>query len=195
MGCLCPSNDQEKNPISKLTALKSRVLTSISVNEIKISQAEKKLENLDAQIKQGENDLKQNQYSYSDAEKKNKAKKLFDLQKDRVREQKSLDSLKAYTETLKNTLSTIDSKIEELRNTQALHEGNEIMKELGTIDTSDALRQNIENVMRERQKEEENLRIMQNGNNAIMGEELGVQNEDDYLKNLLGGGTSAPPAH
>lgn len=195
MGCFCSDNTGDKNTISKLTALKSRVMTTISVNEIKISQAEKNLENLDAQIKKGENDLKQNQYSYSDTEKKNKAKKLLDLQKDRVREQKSLDSLRAYTETLKNTLSTIDSKIEELRNTQALNEGNDIMKELGNIDTSDALRQNIENVMRERQKEEENLRIMQNGNNALMGEELGVQNADDYLKNLLGGGTNAPPAY
>ena len=189
MGCLNNSSVSEKDAISKLTSLKGRVMTSIETNNIKISLAEKKIDNLDNQIKQGENDLKQNQYSYSDSEKKTIAKKLYELTKDRAREQKNLDSLRAYNETLKNNLSMLEGKIEELRNAQQINEGNELMKELNGIDTGEALKRNIENVMTERQKEEEHLRILQQGNNVI-NSDLGVTNEDDYLKQLLGNNTA-----
>ena len=51
--------------------------------------------NKDNDIKKGENDLRQNQYSYSDAEKKAKAKELLIFQQDRKRAQKRYDLLSA----------------------------------------------------------------------------------------------------
>ena len=137
------------------------------------------------QIKQGESDLKQNQYSYSESEKLNKAKKLMEIQKDRQREQKSLDSLRTYNETLKNNLNMLNSKIEEIRNTQQIQEGNDLMNELKDLDAGEALQQNLNHIMVERQKEEENIKIMQQGNNAL-DEDLAIKNPDDYLKALLG---------
>lgn len=190
MGCLC-ADDRDKDAVSKLTSLKGRVMTTIQLNDIKIAKSEKELEKIEAAIKQGENDIKQNQYSYSDSEKQTKVKKLIDLQKDRAREQKSLDALRTYNETLKNNLTMLNSKIEEVRNAQQIKEGNDLMKELGSLDTGETLRQNIENVMIENQRQEDNIKIMQNGNNAL-NSDLGIQNPDDYLKSLLGTAGAAP---
>lgn len=190
MGCLS-ADDRDNDAVSKLTSLKGRVMTTIQVNDIKIAKSEKELEKIEAAIKQGENDIKQNQYSYSDSEKQTKVKKLIDLQKDRAREQKSLDALRTYNETLKNNLTMLNSKIEEVRNAQQIKEGNDLMKELGSLDTGETLRQNIENVMIENQRQEDNIKIMQNGNNAL-NSDLGIQNPDDYLKSLLGTAGAAP---
>lgn len=190
MGCLCV-DDRDKDAVSKLTSLKGRVMTTIQVNDIKIAKSLKELEKIEAQIKQGENDIKQNQYSYSDSEKQTKVKKLIDLQKDRAREQKSLDALRTYNETLKNNLTMLNSKIEEVRNAQQIKEGNDLMKELGSLDTGETLRQNIENVMMENQRQVDIIKIMQNGNNAL-NSDLGIQNPDDYLKSLLGTAGAAP---
>ena len=190
MGCLS-ADDRDNDAVSKLTSLKGRVMTTIQVNDIKIAKSEKELEKIEAAIKQGENDIKQNQYSYSDSEKQTKVNKLIDLQKDRAREKKSLDALRTYNETLKNNLTMLNSKIEEVRNAQQIKEGNDLMKELGSLDTGETLRQNIENVMMENQRQEGNIKIMQNGNNAL-NSDLGIQNPDDYLKSLLGTAGAAP---
>ena len=190
MGCLS-ADDRDNDAVSKLTSLKGRVMTTIQLNDIKIAKSEKELEKIEAAIKQGENDIKQNQYSYSDSEKQTKVNKLIDLQKDRAREQKSLDALRTYNETLKNNLTMLNSKIEEVRNAQQIKEGNDLMKELGSLDTGETLRQNIENVMMENQRQEDNIKIMQNGNNAL-NSDLGIQNPDDYLKSLLGTAGAAP---
>ena len=190
MGCLS-ADDRDNDAVSKLTSLKGRVMTTIQVNDIKIAKSEKELEKIEAAIKQGENDIKQNQYSYSDSEKQTKVNKLIDLQKDRAREQKSLDALRTYNETLKNNLTMLNSKIEEVRNIQQIKEGGDLMKELGSLDTGETLRQNIENVMIENKRQEDNIKIMQNGNNAL-NSDLGIQNPDDYLKSLLGTAGAAP---
>ena len=190
MGCLS-ADDRDNDAVSKLTSLKGRVMTTIQVNDIKIAKSVKELEKIEAAIKQGENDIKQNQYSYSDSEKQTKVNKLIDLQKDRAREQKSLDALRTYNETLKNNLTMLNSKIEEVRNAQQIKEGNDLMKELGSLDTGETLRQNIENVMMENQRQVDIIKIMQNGNNAL-NSDLGIQNPDDYLKSLLGTAGAAP---
>ena len=58
------------------------------------------------------------------------------------------------------------------------------MNELKDLDNGETLQANLNNLMIERQKEEENMQIMKNGNNAI-NNDLGI-NEDEYLKRLLG---------
>ena len=193
--CFDTPTEDMPTKISKLTRLRSQMMSSIELNKIKIEKLEKELQNYNEQIKQEENDLRQNQYSYSDAEKKAKAKKILELQKDRQRAEKQSRTLTAYNDQLKNNLSAIESKIEELKNNQQIVAGNDIMAQVGDIDTGEALQKNIENMMRQQQKEEENLRIMENGNRAI-NDGLGLNNEDDVLKAILGNGTSgAPPAY
>ena len=79
----------------------------------------------------------------------------------------------------------------EIRNNMQFREGNEIMNQLGDLDTGDILQENIQNIMRQQQQDMQNLRILENGNNAINAN-LGIKNEDDYLKSLLGTAGAAP---
>lgn len=187
----CTKSTVKEDPIVRLNKLRSQVMSTIEINKIKISKLEQDIQNFDTQIKQGENDIKQNQYSYSDLEKKAKVKKLMEYQKDRQRAQANLDKLSAYNETLKSNLSNVESKIEEIRNNMQFREGNEIMNQLGDLDTGDILQENIQNIMRQQQQDMQNLRILENGNNAINAN-LGIKNEDDYLKSLLGTAGAAP---
>ena len=187
----CTKSTVKEDPIVKLNKLRSQVMSTIEINKIKISKLEQDIQNFDTQIKQGENDIKQNQYSYSDLEKKAKVKKLMEYQKDRQRAQTNLDKLSAYNETLKSNLSNVESKIEEIRNNMQFREGNEIMNQLGDLDTGDILQENIQNIMRQQQQDMQNLRILENGNNVINAN-LGIKNEDDYLKSLLGTAGAAP---
>lgn len=189
----CTGSSVKEDPVMKLNQLRSKVMSTIEINKIKIEKAEKDIQDLDAKIKQGENDIKQNQYSYSDQEKKAKVQKLMSLQKDRLRAETNLNKLNAYTEALKTNLSAVESKIEEIRNNQQFKEGNEIMNQIGDLDTGDILQQNIQNMMRQQQEDMQNLRLLENGNNAI-NSGLGIKNEDEYLKSLLGT-AGAPPAY
>ena len=189
----CTGSSVKEDPVVKLNKLRSQIMSTIEINKIKTEKAEKDIQDLDAKIKQGENDIKQNQYSYSDQEKKAKVQKLMSLQKDRLRAETNLNKLNAYTEALKTNLSAVESKIEEIRNNQQFREGNEIMNQIGDLDTGDILQQNIQNMMRQQQEDMQNLRLLENGNNAI-NSGLGIKNEDEYLKSLLGT-TGAPPAY
>ena len=189
----CTKSFVKEDPTIKLNKLRSQILSNIEVNKIKIEKAERDIEALDSKIKEGENDIRQNQYSYSDLEKKTKAKKLMDLQKDRLRAETSLNKLTAINDALKTNLAAVESKVEEIRNNQQFREGNKVMNQIGDLDTGDILQENIQNMMAQQQKDMQNLRILEQGNNAI-NSGLGIKDEDEYLKSLLGTG-GAPPAY
>ena len=182
MGCL---SAPKEDPLVVLGRVRNNLLTQIELNRIKIEKKEKNIQDLDNQIKQLENDLKQNQYSYSDTEKKQKARQIMGLKKDLLLEEKSLEEARTYNETLNNNKTTIESKIEEIRNMQAISAGDKALANLGDGNTAEILQSNVERMMREQQIRDQNLAILKNGNNAINAE-LGFKDEDDYLKNLLG---------
>ena len=192
MGCF-ETKEDIPTKINKLTMLKGKMLSTIEINKVKIEGMQKKIENLDSQIKQGENDLVQNKFSYSETELKTKAKQIYELKKDRQRLEKQMETSNAYNDNLKNNLSKIETKIEELRNAGTIMEGNDVMNGMDDLNTADILQKNIEGMMREDQNQDENLRILKNGEQA-MNEGLG--NFDDYMNSLLGKGTNgAPPAY
>ena len=194
MGCLCPDTpDDIPTKINKLTKLRNKMMSTIEINKVKIEGMEKKIQDYDEKIKQGENDLVQNKFSYSESEIKMKAKQIYDLKKDRQRVEKQMQTSTAYNDNLKNNLSKIETKIEELRNAGTIMEGNQIMDGMDDLNTADVLQKNIEGMMREEQIQEQNRRILDNGNQA-MNEGLG--NFDDYMNSLLGkGNNGAPPAY
>ena len=192
MGCF-ETKEDIPTKINKLTMLKGKMLSTIEINKVKIEGMQKKIENLDSQIKQGENDLVQNKFSYSESELKTKAKQIYELKKDRQRLEKQVETSTAYNDNLKNNLSKIENKIEELRNAGTIMEGNDVMNGMDDLNTADILQKNIEGMMREEHNQDENLRILKNGEQA-MNEGLG--NFDDYMNSLLGKGTNgAPPAY
>ena len=189
MGCL---SAPKEDPLVVLGRVRNNLMTQIELNRIKIEKKEKNIQDLDNQIKQLENDLKQNQYSYSDTEKKQKARQIMGLKKDLLLEEKSLEEARTYNETLNNNKTTIESKIEEIRNMQAISAGDKALANLGDGNIAEILQGNVERMMREQQIREQNLAILKNGNNAINAE-LGFKDEDDYLKNLLGSNSGGAP--
>ena len=186
MGCFCPKED----PLVILNRVRNNLLTQIEINKIKIEKREKNIQDLDNQIKQLENDLKQNQYSYSDTEKKQKARQIMGLKKELLLEEKGLEEARTYNETLNKNKTTIESKIEEIRNMQAISAVGKGLANLGDGNTAEILQSNVERMMREQQIREQKLAILKNGNSAINAG-LGFKDEDDYLKNLLGNNGNA----
>ena len=194
MGCLTsPKITDPAEQIRQLNNLRNNVLTTIEINKVKISSQEKQIQEIDEQIKQLSNDLVQNQYSYSETEKLQKAQKIVELKTDRQRAQKSLDLLKANNENLKNNENMINSKIEEIKSFGTMNEQNKIMGQLADTDPTAALQQNLRDIMKQQQKDEEMIRALNVGNTAANS---GVGTADDLLKQLLGSGTAgAPPAY
>lgn len=194
MGCLTsPKITDPAEQIRQLNNLRNNVLTNIEINKVKISGQEQQIQELDEQIKQLSNDLVQNQYSYSETEKLQKAQKIVELKTDRQRAQKSLDLLKANNENLKNNENMINSKIEEIKSFGTMNEQNKIMGQLADTDPTAALQQNLRDIMKQQQKDEEMIRALNVGNTAANS---GVGTADDLLKQLLGSGTAgAPPAY
>ena len=191
MGCLTsPKITDPAEQIRQLNNLRNNVLTTIEINKVKISS---QIQELDEQIKQLSNDLVQNQYSYSETEKLQKAQKIVELKTDRQRAQKSLDLLKANNENLKNNENMINSKIEEIKSFGTMNEQNKLMGQLADTDPTAALQQNLRDIMKQQQKDEEMIRALNVGNTAANS---GVGTADDLLKQLLGSGTAgAPPAY
>ena len=194
MGCLTsPKITDPAEQIRQLNNLRNNVLTTIEINKVKISSQEQQIQEIDEQIKQLSNDLVQNQYSYSETEKLQKAQKIVELKTDRQRAQKSLDLLKANNENLKNNENMINSKIEEIKNFGTMNEQNKLMGQLADTDPTAALQQNLRDIMKQQQKDEEMIRALNVGNTAANS---GVGTADDLLKQLLGSGTTgAPPAY
>ncbi len=194
MGCLTsPKITDPAEQIRQLNNLRNNVLTTIEINKVKISGQEQQIQELDEQIKQLSNDLVQNQYSYSETEKLQKAQKIVELKTDRQRAQKSLDLLKANNENLKNNENMINSKIEEIKSFGTMNAQNDIMKKIADTDPTAALQQNLRDIMKQQQKDEEMIRALNVGNTAANS---GVGTADDLLKQLLGSGTAgAPPAY
>ena len=194
MGCLTsPKITDPAEQIRQLNNLRNNVLTTIEINKVKISSQEKQIQEIDEQIKQSSNDLVQNQYSYSETEKLQKAQKIVELKTDRQRAQKSLDLLKANNENLKNNENMINSKIEEIKSFGTMNEQNKLMGQLADTDPTAALQQNLRDIMKQQQKDEEMIRALNVGNTAANS---GVGTADDLLKQLLGSGTAgAPPAY
>ena len=194
MGCLTsPKITDPAEQIRQLNNLRNNVLTKIEINKVKISSQEQQIQELDEQIKQLSNDLVQNQYSYSETEKLQKAQKIVELKTDRQRAQKSLDLLKANNENLRNNENMINSKIEEIKSFGTMNAQNDIMKKIADTDPTAALQQNLRDIMKQQQKDEEMIRALNVGNTAANS---GVGTADDLLKQLLGSGTAgAPPAY
>ena len=184
MGCLCTPKEE---PLEILNRARNNLLSQMEINENKIENREKTIKDLDNQINQLENDLKQNQYSYSDTEKKQKARQIMGLKKELLLEEKGLEEARTYNETLDKNKTTIESKIAEVKNMETIEKANEALEKLREIERKNAeiLQRNVERIIEEQMKREKLVEIMKEGNDAFY-DNLGFKNEEDYLKKLLG---------
>ena len=171
--------------IEKEMELQKRILNvQINENNQKIMGYERNIEDYNNRIKEGENEVKLNRYALSEAEINNKIKKLIDLQKDRARIQRSLDSLKTLNETLKNNLENVGKILEELRVMQTLKDGNQLMNKLDEGNNANILYTNAKKLLKQRVNDEQTQKNLERLNNAYVGSD--VLNIDEYEKKLLG---------
>ena len=199
MGCPVIKVKEEKDyneDINKLKDLHKRIESTITENESTIEICEKGIAQKDNEIKQGENDLRQNQYSYSDSEKKAKAKNLFELKQDRQRVQKKLNLLKANNDNLQNNLTMVESKIEEIRNFIINRKTDNIIKEIGNIDTGEILKKNFENILEQQKRDIEIIEASKKLNKILLGD-MEFNSLDDYMEHILKneGNNDAPVAY
>ena len=158
--------------------------SQIGENNIKIMGYEREIEDFNNQIKERENEVKLNGYALSEAEINSKIKKLMDLQKDRARTQRSLDSLKTLNETLKNNLENVGKILEELRVMQTLKDGNQLMDKLDEGTNANILYTNAKKLLKQRAIDDQTQKNLERLNNAYTGSD--VLNIDEYKKKLLG---------
>ena len=156
----------------------------IDENNIKIMGYEREVEDFNNQIKEKENEVKLNGYALSEAEINSKMKKLMDLQKERARTQRTLDSLKNLNETLKNNLENVKKKLEEQRVVQTLKDGNQLMNKLDEGNNANIMNTNAKNLLKQRVNDDQTQKNLERLNNAYAGND--VPNLDDYKKKLLG---------
>ncbi len=193
MGCFTTKILDPEEQIRQLTKLKNDVTTTVETNNIRISGIQQQIKEINEEIKQLENDIVQNQYSYSEAEKLQKAQKIIELKTDLQRAQKAFDLLNPNNENLKNNITMINSKIQEIETNRITKMENDIMTKIGDTDPTPALKKNIEYIMKQIEKDNKIIEMLNNGNKAINPD---VGTAEDILKQTLGNGTAgAPPVY
>ena len=193
MGCFTTKILDPEEQIRQLTKLKNDVTTTVETNDIRISGIQQQIQEINEEIKQLENDIVQNQYSYSEAEKLQKAQKIIELKSDLQRAQKTLNLINPNNENLKNNITMINSKIQEIETNRITKLENDIMTKIGDTDPTPALKKNIEYIMDKIEKDNKIIEMLNNGNKAINPD---VGTAEDLLKQTLGNGTAgAPPVY
>ena len=176
MGITSPTPQQQ---LESLYKIKGKFITNIENNKIKIDKLEEKILDYNSQIKEKDTEIMQYQYSLNEDEKLLKAKKVIILRNDRDREQRQLNNLYAFNETLKNNLDSVKNKIGELEMYINVKDANKILKQSGILDTNQTFIENAEIIL-------EGGQIIKGLTNINSGLNEGIQSPDDYLKSLLG---------
>ena len=180
MGITSPTPQQQ---LKSLYKIKGKFITNIETNKIKIDKLEEKISDYNSQIKEKDTEIMQYQYSLNEDEKLLKAKKVIILRNDRDREQRQLNNLYAFNETLKNNLDLVKNKIGELEMYINVKDANKILKQSGILDTNQTFIENAEIILEGRDKTGQIIKGLTNGNSCL---NEGIQSPDDYLKSLLG---------
>ena len=180
MGITSPTPKQQ---LKSLNQIKGKFITNIEINKITIDKLEEKISDYNSQIKEKDTEIMQYQYSLNEDEKLLKAKKVIILRNDRDREQRQLNNLYAFNETLKNNLDSVKNKIGELEMYINVKDANKILKQSGILDTNQTFIENAEIILEGRDKTDQIIKGLTNGNSCL---NEGIQSPDDYLKSLLG---------
>ena len=179
MGC---SNASEEG---KIMSMKRKLDNIIRENESKLKQKESELTNIDMKIVQLESDIVQNQYILNEFELKNKAKMLAELKKDKIRKDRERKYLYNLNETQKNNLQMMELKIEEYHNAKNMDEANSILNDIYKMNFNKIYNNNVNGLIKAKQQNEENMRILEAGNNLYLNDnENMVESPDDILNRL-----------
>ena len=171
---------QEKR--DKLNNLKLLLSTAIQEKEKEILEIPKSLDARETQIKKTEKALKNYPHDY-ESKKTERIEKLktylYDQQQDKIR----YKCLNAYIQILKENLNNVEMKLMKLKNKGNLETINNIMYDVGEVDTKEDLEKNINLLLKEKKFDNEEIQIIDSGNkvlNSDMKAEI-----DNYVNNLF----------
>ena len=195
MGCSDTGENTRRKTQSLEISLenqKNQLEQQIYQNNEEKYNLEKKIEDYDKKIKEGENYIKMNQSQLSEEQLRSTARKIIEIKRDRTRDQRTLEQISTMNEGLKNNLDATEKKIIEIKNMKALKNQNEIMKQYEKENIGQTAINNAEFLKKQRDDDNKIQRLLQRGNDAYIGND-DLKDEDAYLKNLLGNGTSGNP--
>ena len=104
--------------------------------------------------------------------------------------------LKANNDNLQNNLTMIESKIEEIKNFIINRKTDNIIKEIGNIDTGEILRKNFENILEQQKRDIEIIEASKKLNKILLGD-MEFNSLNDYMEHILKneGNNDAPVAY
>ena len=182
MGCSNNNVSEE----DKLFSFKRKLISQTESNKTKLNILNQKLTKIQMEIRQLESDIRLNNTGMNEIELKNKAKKIAELKKDEIRQQKEVKNLTILNDTMKNNLQMMESKIEEYRNAKSIEEANSILKDIYKMDFHKTYSKNVDILMKNKQQNDDNMRVLEAGNNLYLSDNGNmVESPDDILNNLL----------
>ena len=148
---------------------KSKLKKQIKENEDKIKQYENQLNNIENQIKERETEIKNNKSKYNRSQLQIRVNKLISIDRDRQRCQKAINSLNSMNENLKNNLMDLEIGQDIINNAGNLEDQNRIMDKMGLEMNGINYQENIDNLLKHKNQINNNLNILENGNNLFFG--------------------------
>ena len=180
------SSSKKAKTINKLKESKINLKVQILDNQIKSDYEEKELTKLEIEKQQLEFDIVQNQKSMSKIEQKNKARILLDKINDSKRKEREIKNMTILSNTLKDNLQFIESKLEEIENEQNIKEANLIIEEVGKMDLKKIYTINYKMLIKNKEKDQTNMEVLKEGNDEFLSNNNDkVESVDDILKRLL----------
>ena len=179
MGCSQASEED------KISSMKRKLEGVIYKNDSELKIKETELAKLEMKIVQYESDIVQNQFILNELELKRKARDLAEVKKDKIRKERERNQLAVFNDTMKNNLQMMESKIQEYRNAKSIEEANSILNDIYKMDFSKTYNKNIDGLLKCKQQNEENMRILEAGNNLYLNDnDNRVESPDEILNNL-----------
>ena len=172
--------------IRKLEETKRNLKVQILDYQIKNEYREKELTKLEMEKQQLEFDIVENQKSMSKIEQKNKARILLEKMKDSKRKEREIKHMTILSNTLKDNLQFIESKLEEIQNEQNIKEVNLVLEEIGKMDLDKIYTNNYNMLLNNKEKDQANIKVLKEGNDKYLSNNDDiVESADDILKRLL----------
>ena len=166
----------------KLKNLQSLLSEEIKEKEKEIREVQGYLLLIEIEIKKSEKNIKNFPNDY-ESNKLQKIQTLKNYLYDKERFKLKLKYLEAYNQILKENLNNIEIKIMKLKNKEHLKKINNIIDDVGDVSTKEELENNINLLLKEKQIDNEEIRLLENGHKVLNSE---ISKEiDNYINNLF----------
>ena len=181
-----PSSSKKIKTINKLKEIKRNLKIQILDYQLKMDYKGKELTKLEMEKQQMEFDIQENQKIMSKIEQNNKARILLEKTKESKKKEREINNMTILSNTLKDNLQFIESKIDEIENEQNMKEVNLVLEEIGKMDLDKIYNNNYKLLLNNKEKDQANMNDLKKENDLYLSEKDDiVESPDEILKRLL----------